>query len=79
MRRQAAAVESQFLGDARRGIDELIEQLAEQNCSALTRYRYEVLFLLYVVFVVGRIGHNFFWSSFLAPIVGKASFILNHY
>ena len=72
LRRQAATVESQFLGDARRGIDELIEQLAEQNCSAMTRYRYEFLWLLYVVFMIGRIGHNFFWSSFLAPIVGKA-------
>jgi len=70
LRRQALTVESQFLGDARRGIDELIEQLAEQNCSAFTRYRYEVLLLIYVVFLVGRIGHNFFWSSFLAPIVG---------
>ena len=73
LRRRAATVESQFLGDARRGIDELIEQLAEQNCSAMTRYRYEVLLLLYVVFLIGRIGHNFFWSSFLAPIVGMAS------
>ncbi len=73
LRRRAASVESQFLGDARRGIDELIEELAEQNCSAMTRLRYEILLLLYVVFVVGRVGHNFFWSSFLAPIVGKAS------
>jgi energy-coupling factor transporter ATP-binding protein EcfA2 len=73
LRRQALAVESQFLGDARRGIDELIEQLAEQNCSALTRYRYEVLLLIYVVFLIGRIGHNFFWSSFLAPIVGRST------
>ena len=72
LRHQAATVESQFLGDARRGIDELIEQLAIQNCSALTRYRYEILLLLYLVFLIGRIGHNFFWSSFLAPIVGNA-------
>ena len=73
LRRRAASVESQFIGDARRGIDELIEELAEHNCSALTRWRYEILLLLYVLFVVGRIGHNFFWSSFLAPIVGSAS------
>ena len=73
LRHQAATVESQFLGDARRGIDELIEQLAERNCSARTRYRYEILFLLYLVFLIGRIGHNFFWSSFLAPIVGNAA------
>ena len=73
LRRQASSVENQFLGDARRGIDELIEELAEENCKALTRYRYEFLFLLYVLFVVGRVGHNFFWSSFLAPIVGRAT------
>jgi energy-coupling factor transporter ATP-binding protein EcfA2 len=73
LRRRAATVESQFLGDARRGIDELIEQLAEQNCSATTRYRYEILLLLYVLFLIGRIGHNFFWSSFLAPIMGMSS------
>lgn len=73
LRRQASNVENQFLGDARRGIDELIEELAEENCGALTRYRYEFLFLLYVLFVVGRVGHNFFWSSFLAPIVGRAN------
>ena len=75
LRRRAATVESQFLGDARRGIDELIEQLAERNCSAMTRYRYEILLLLYLVFLIGRIGHNFFWSSFLAPIVGKANHV----
>lgn len=73
LRRQAAQVEGQFLGDARRAIDELIEQLAQEHCSKLTQYRYEVLFLIYPLFLIGRIGHNFFWSSFLAPIVGSAS------
>ena len=57
------------MGDARRGIDELIEHLAAEHCSAFTRYRYEVLFLLYLVFLIGRVGHNFFWSSFLGPVV----------
>ena len=69
LRRRAAQVEGQFLGDARRGIDELIEHLAAEHCSAFTRYRYEVLFLLYLVFLIGRVGHNFFWSSFLGPVV----------
>ena len=70
LRRQATQVEVQFLGDARRAIDEVIESLAQQNCTALIQYRYEALFLLYVLFLIGRIGHNFFWSSFLAPIIG---------
>jgi hypothetical protein len=39
----------------------------------LIQYRYEGLFLVYLVFLVGRIGHNFFWSSFLAPILGMSS------
>ena len=73
LRRRAAQVEGQFLGDARRGIDELIEHLAAEHCSAFTRYRYEVLFLLYLVFLIGRVGHNFFWSSFLGPMMRPSS------
>ena len=70
LRRRAAQVEGHFLGDARRAIDEVIEQLAQQHCTKLIQYRYEGLFLAYVVFLVGRIGYNFFWSSFLGPILG---------
>ena len=70
LRRRAAQVEGQFLGDARRAIDQLIEELAEQHCTKLIQYRYEGLFLLYVAFLIGRVGYNFFWSSFLAPILG---------
>jgi hypothetical protein len=70
LRRRAAQVEGQFLGDARRAIDHLIEELAEQHCTKLIQYRYEGLFLLYVAFLIGRVGYNFFWSSFLAPILG---------
>jgi len=70
LRRQAAQVEGEFLVDARRAIDDVIEKLAEQHCTPWIQYRYEALFLLYVVFLIGRIGHNFFWSSFLAPILG---------
>ncbi len=70
LRRRAAQVEGQFLGDARRAIDQLIEELAEQHCTKLIQYRYEGLFLLYVAFLILRVGYNFFWSSFLAPILG---------
>jgi ABC-type multidrug transport system fused ATPase/permease subunit len=70
LRRRAAQVEGQFLGDARRAIDQLIEELAEQHCTKIVQYRYEGLFLLYVAFLIGRVGYNFFWSSFLAPILG---------
>ena len=70
LRRRAAQVEGQFLGDARRAIDQLIEELAEQHCTKIIQYRYEGLFLLYVAFLILRVGYNFFWSSFLAPILG---------
>lgn len=73
LRRRAAQVEGQFLGDARRAIDHLIEELAEQHCTKFIQYRYEGLFLLYVAFLIGRVGHNFFWSSFLAPLVGATT------
>jgi energy-coupling factor transporter ATP-binding protein EcfA2 len=72
LRRRAAQVEGEFLVDARREIDEVIEQLAQQHCTRWIQYRYEILFLMYLVFLIGRIGHNFFWSSFLAPILGMA-------
>jgi hypothetical protein len=69
LRRRAAHVEGQFLGDARRSVDELIEQLAAKHCAPATRFFYEILFLFYLVFLIGRIGHNFFWSSFMGPLV----------
>lgn len=72
LRQQAAAVEGDFLVDARREIDQLTEDLATQHCGLFTRMRYEILLLLYLAFVVGRIGHNFFWSSFLAPILNPS-------
>lgn len=71
LRRQAAQIEGQFLVDARRSVDRLIEELAQRNGSAARRWLFEGLFLLYLVFLTGRIGYNFFWSSFLAPAFGS--------
>ncbi|MEZ6062328.1 MAG: GTPase domain-containing protein [Planctomycetaceae bacterium] len=70
LRRQAASLEGEFLGDARRSVDELIEDLAAKNCGWLIRAWYETLLLLYVVFLLVRVGYNFFWASFLGPILG---------
>ena len=67
LRRNAATVEGEFLGDATRAVDEVIEELSTANSNALTRSRYEVLFLAFILFLIGRIGYNFFWESFLAP------------
>ncbi|MCA9051746.1 MAG: GTPase domain-containing protein, partial [Planctomycetaceae bacterium] len=70
LRQQAAALEDEFLGDAGRVVDDAIEDLAAANSDLGTRMKYEIAFLVYVVFVLARIGHNFFWSSFLSPILG---------
>lgn len=70
LRRNAATVEGEFLGDATRAVDEVIEELSTANSSWFTRARYEVLFIAFIVFLIGRIGYNFFWSSFLRPVLG---------
>ncbi len=67
LRRQAASVEGEFLLDARRGVERLIEELAQTHCGPSTRWCYEAAFLTYPIFLLSRIGYNFFWSSFLAP------------
>lgn len=72
MRKQAAGVEQEFLADVGREVDGLIERLARQHTCWWTRWRYELLFVGFVALLLGRIGYNFFWSSFLAPIVGAA-------
>jgi len=68
LRNRAASLEDQFLGDASRIIDDIIEQLAASSSHWLTKIRYDILFMAYVVFLLGRVGFNFFWSSFFAPM-----------
>ena len=70
LRKQAAALEGEFLGDASRAVDEVIEELAAANSTAGIRIRYDVAFLAYIAFLVLRVGYNFFWSSFLGPVTG---------
>ncbi len=70
LRRQAASLEGEFLVDARRSVDELIDELATKNSGRLIRAWYEALFLLYVVFLLGRVGYNFFWTTFFGPMFG---------
>lgn len=71
LRLRAARVEGMFLNDARRMIDDLIEQLARIHSGLRNQCLWEILFLVYPAFLIGRIGHNFFWTSFLAPIIGR--------
>lgn len=73
LRTQAASMEGRFLGDASRIIDETIETLATASTGWFTRMRYELMFLAFVFFLVGRIGYNFFWTSFIGPEFGLAN------
>lgn len=68
LRKRAANLEDEFLGDATRAIDQTIEELAIRNSQPFIRYRFELLFLAYVLLMLGRIGYNFFWSTFLKPM-----------
>ncbi len=65
MRGQAAAVERDFLGDAAGRVDGVINELAVRNSGWFVRGLYELLFLSYVIYVLFRIGKNFFYESFL--------------
>jgi len=69
LRNRAAEVEDRFLGDARRRIDTTIESLAGRNSGLFTRLGYETLFLAYLIFILYRVGRNFFWDSFLRDMV----------
>lgn len=65
LRHQAVQVEGQFLGDAGRRINEIIDHLARRNSGVLIRVWYEVLFLLFVGFLLVRAGKNFFVDSLI--------------
>ncbi len=65
IKQEAAKVEEQFMSDASRRIDQVIEELAEQNSKKPIQILYESAFLIYLFFVLIRIGKNFFWDTFL--------------
>ncbi|MDB5389490.1 MAG: hypothetical protein JWM11_5136, partial [Planctomycetaceae bacterium] len=63
LRDQAARVESQFLGDAGRQIEEIISELARRHSGWFRRSCYELLWMAFVGYLIVRIGKNFFWDS----------------
>ncbi|WP_437230589.1 dynamin family protein [Planctomicrobium sp. SH661] len=63
IRNQAAAVEEQFVGDASRRIDRIIEELSVANSRWWIRIWYEVILTAYLTFVLARVGKNFFYDS----------------
>jgi hypothetical protein len=63
LRKQALQVEEEFLSDASRQIDQIIDGIVASNSGWLTRACYEVLFAIYPLFVLLRVGKNFFYDS----------------
>ncbi|MFQ5734285.1 MAG: hypothetical protein ACE5KM_20295, partial [Planctomycetaceae bacterium] len=62
---QAARVEAEFVENAGKKVDAVIGDVADRNSRWFTRACYETLFLLYVAFILFRVGKNFFYDSFL--------------
>jgi len=65
LRHAAASVQSEFLSDAARLIDDLILQSAKRNSHWLVRAVYEVMFAELPLFLLYRVGRNFFYDSFV--------------
>ncbi len=65
LRQRAAGVEQEFLSDAGRRTDEIIDRLARRNSRWYVRAWYELLFGAYLGFVLYRVGRNFFYDSWL--------------
>ena len=65
LRHAASSVQSEFLTDAARLIDDLILQSAKRNSHWLVRAAYEVMFAELPLFLLYRVGRNFFYDSFV--------------
>jgi hypothetical protein len=63
LRKQALQLEEEFLADASRRIDQIIDGLVARDSGWLTRLCYETLFAIYPLFVLIRVGKNFFYDS----------------
>lgn len=74
---RAAKVEGDFLEEVARRTDDIIDGLAVRNSRWYVRSFYEVALLLYVAFVLYRVGRNFFLDSWLndAPLLSSDFYV----
>jgi hypothetical protein len=68
LRHEAVRVEDEFLGDAGRRVEEIVQQLAEQHSGRVVRCGYELLLGMLLVYIVGRPAYNFFYAN---PVLDK--------
>ena len=64
LRQQALVVEEQFVVDASQKVDQIIRDLGQRHSGLFTKCIYEFLFISYLIFVLYRVGRNFFYESF---------------
>jgi hypothetical protein len=65
LREEATELEERFLQDACKRIDEVIDDLVVRNTGWFTRAWYELFFAIYPLFVLYRVGKNFFYDSLI--------------
>jgi hypothetical protein len=77
LRGRAADVEQEFLGDAGRRVDGIIQRLADRNSKWSVRTGYELCWGAYLAFILYRVGKNFFYDSWLgdAPLLASEFYI----
>lgn len=77
LRGRAVDVEQEFLGDAGRRVDGIINRLAERNSKWSVRAGYEICWGAYLAFILYRVGKNFFYDSWLAdaPLLASEFYI----
>jgi len=63
LRDEAVRIEDKFLGSASQKMDDLIDQLAREQRWSPVSMACEGIFSLFLVYLLLRIGKNFFWDS----------------
>jgi hypothetical protein len=58
---------SSFIARASSELESLVAKLAARHTGWFTRWRYEILFLAMLGWLLYRLGRNFFYDSWLAP------------
>jgi hypothetical protein len=69
VRHEAVRVEDEFLGDAGRRVEEIVQQLARSHSGFAVRFTFELLLGALLAYVIGWPAYNFFYAY---PILEKA-------
>ncbi|NNJ24213.1 GTPase domain-containing protein [Alienimonas chondri] len=69
IRDQGVAAEGRFLEGVRGRVDGLIKSLAAKNSRTVVRIWYEVLLMSLPAVILLRAAKNFFWDTFLYPLL----------